>query len=200
MSTAFPGQRHGAATPPRWPALVLVAFCVLATLSLAQGIVDVVLPVSRGEQAFGFLFSMTERHGPSFFVAYIFLHNLGLACLVPGFGFVAAYYEKKTVNRGLIGLLLTGAVVMSLLVAIHFIVSAPDRFDLPLASALLVGEACGVLALAVAAAAQLRGFVPTRRYEWSLVTPFRQLGIPFAYSAILLLLMSLFEAWAVLGL
>lgn len=174
-------------------------FAVLATLSLLQGIVDVVLPVLQGERAFGFLFSMTERFGPAFFVSYIFVHNLGLACLVPGYGFVAAWFERRTVNRFLIGILLTGAVVAALLVAVQFVLSAPEQFELPLALALLVGESCGVLALAVASAQELRGFVPTPAYEWSLVTPFRRLTVPLGYSALVLLILSVWEAFAVLG-
>lgn len=189
-----------AATPPRWPVAVLGAFAVLATLSLLQGVVDVVIPVATGEPVFGFLFAMTELYGPWFFVGYIFVHNLGLACLVPGYGFLAAYYERRTVNRGLIGVLLAASVLATLVVAAQFVLAAPERFDLPFASALLVGEACGVLALAFASARQLRGFVPTPRYEWSLVTPFRHLGVPFAYSFVLLLLLSLWEAWTVVGL
>lgn len=198
MSAAF--TRDGRTiTPPRWPTFVLGGFAVLATLSLLQGWVDVLLPAMRGETPFGFLFTMTERFGAGFFVAYIFLHNLGLACLVPGYGFLAAWFERRTVNRFLIGILLTGAVAASLMVAIYFILSAPHLFELPLALALLVGEACGVLALAVASARELRGFVPTPAYEWSLVTPFRRLGVPLGYSALLLFVLSVWEAYAVLG-
>lgn len=186
-------------TPPRWPTFLLGAFCVLATLSLFQGIVDVVIPVVRGEPAFGFLFQMTERFGPVFFVAYIFVHNLGLACLVPGYGFLAAWFERSKVNRFLIGVLLTGAVVGSLLVATHFILSAPTRFHLPVTLALLVGEACGVLALTVAATRELRDFVPTRAYQWSLVKPYQNLRVPLGYSAGVLFVLSLWEAWAVIG-
>lgn len=185
--------------PPRWPTLLLGFFAVLATLSLLQGIVDVVIPVLYGGPTFGFLFAMTEKLGPGFFIGYIFVHNLGLACLVPGYGFLAAWFERRRANRFLIGMLLTLSVVATLLVAFDFILSAPRSFDLPLSLALLVGESCGVLALAVAAAAELKDFVPTRAYEWSLVTPFRRLTVPLAYSALLLLLLSVWEAYAVLG-
>lgn len=197
MATAF--ERPREVTPPRWPTLMLMGFCVLATLSLFQGWIDVVLPVSRGEQPFTFLFRMTEMYGAGFFIAYIFVHNLGLACLVPGFGFLAAWFERRTVNRFVIGVLLMSSVVASLLVALMFILNAPTDFHLPLSLALLVGESCGVLALAVAAAEELRGFVPTKRYEWSLVTPFQRLSVPIGYSALLLLILSIWEAFAVLG-
>lgn len=197
MGTAFVKEgRH--VTPPRWPTLFLGGFSLLATLSLLQGWVDVVLPVARGEPVFGFLFLMTERFGPVFFILYIFIHNLGLACIVPGYGFLAAWFERHTVNRFIIGLLLMCTVIATLLVAVQFILSAPQHFNMPLALALLVGESCGVLALAVAAAEELRGFVPTPKYEWSLITPFRRLRVPLGYSALLLLLLSIWEAYAVL--
>lgn len=178
---------------------LLALLVALATLSLAQGIVDVVIPTITGAPPFGFLFAMTERFGPWFFVGYIFLHNLGLASIVPGYGFLAARFERNPRNRAVIGVLLLGSIVVSLLVATQFIISASERFHMPLALTLLVGEACGVLALAYAAARELRGFVPTRAYAWSLVTPFRNLGEPLAYSVAVLLLLSLWEAYALLA-
>lgn len=197
MSTALATPRT--VKVPRWPTFMLGGFAVLATLSVFQGWVDVALPAMRGERPFAFLFEMTERFGPAFFVGYIFVHNLGLACLVPGYGFLAAWFERRTVNRFVIGLLLMSAVVVSLMVAVVFMLNAPQQFQLPLALALLVGESCGVLALAVAAAEELRDFVPTKRYEWSLITPFRRLRVPLGYSVVLLLLLSIWEAVAVLG-
>lgn len=178
---------------------MLAGFSLLATLSILQGWVDIVLPVLTGGRSFGFLYEMTERFGPWFFIGYVFVHNLGLACLVPGYGFLAAYFERRTANRFLIGLLLTASLVASLLVAAHFILTAPALFHMPTTIALFVGEACGVLALALAATRELRGFVPTRAYAWSLVRPFQRLRLPLAYSTATLLLLSLFEAWAVLA-
>lgn len=189
-------RRH--ATPPRWPTAMLGAYAVLATLSLLQGFADVVLPILRGEAPFRFLLAQTAAWGDWFFVVYVFVHNLGLACLVPGYGFLAAWFERRTVNRGLIGVLLAGAVVVSLAMSLQFVFMASYRFDLAFASALFMGEAAGVLVLAVAGARELRGFVPTREYGWALVTPFRRLAVPLAYSATLLALLSVFEAFAVL--
>lgn len=194
----MPPDRPLRTRPPVWPVAMLGAFAVLATVSVLQGMVDVVLPTLRGEDPFGFLFGATERFGPLFFVAYIFVHNLGLACVVPGFGFLAAKFERNKANRFLIGVLLSAAVLVSLLVAGQYILLESERFNLPIALTLLVGETCGVLALAFAAMRELRGFVPTRRYEWSLVTPFRNLRVPFAYSVGILLILSLWEAYAVL--
>lgn len=197
MSLAMARERQRTVAAPAWPTLMLGLFAVLATLSLLQGVVDVVIPTATGAPSFGFLMEATEAYGPGFFVAYIFVHNLGLACVVPGFGFLAARFEKKTVNRGMIGLLLAGSVVVSLLVAAQYILSTPELFDLPLALTLLAGEAAGVLALSIAAARELRGFVPTPAYTWSLVTPFRRLGLPLAVSSAVLLFLAVWEAWIV---
>lgn len=197
MATAQ-GVRTRAA-PPWWPTAVLGLCAVLATLSLMQGVVDVVLPALAGEPPFGFLFAATARFGPAFFIGYVFVHNLGLACLVPGFGFVAARFERKTRNRSLIGVVLAAAVVVSLLVALQYLVFAHRRFDLAIAIPLYAGEALSVLALALAGALELRGFVPTRRYEWALVTPFRRLGLPLATTAALLVLLATVEAWTLFG-
>lgn len=185
-------------SPPAWPAVMLAVLALLATLSLAQGVVDVVLPVLTGGEPFGFLFSQTARFGPAFLVGYVFLHNLGLACVVPGFGFLAAWFERSTRNRFVIGLLLSGSVVVSLFGTLQFVLEASELFDLPTALGIFVVEASAVLAVAFCATRELKGFVPTRRYEWSLVTPFRNLGVPLAYAVAALLAVSLFETWTVL--
>ena len=197
MTNVTPGVlRHP--SPPAWPTFMLASLCVLATLSLCQGVIDVVLPIALGEAPFQFLFTQTERFGPVFLVGYIFLHNLGLACVVPGYGFLAAWFERRTTNRFLIGVLLAASVAVSLFGTLQFVLEASDRFDLPTALAIFFAEAAAVLAVAVSGARELRGFVPTRRYEWSLVTPFRNLGVPLAYAFTMLLLVSLFEAWTIL--
>lgn len=197
MTNVTPGVvRHP--SPPAWPGLMLGSLCVLATLSLCQGVIDVVLPVVLGEAPFRFLFLQTERFGPAFLVGYIFLHNLGLACVVPGYGFLAAWFERRTANRFLIGVLLAAAVAVSLFGTLQFVLEASERFDLPTSLAIFFAEAAAVLAVAVSGARELKGFVPTRRYEWSLVTPFRNLGVPLAYAFTMLLMVSLFEAWTIL--
>lgn len=198
MANVTPGLGRRHASPPAWPSVMLAALALLATLSVAQGLVDVAIPVLRGEAPFGFLFEQTARHGPAFLVGYVFVHNLGLACLVPGFGFVAARFERSTRNRFLIGVLLAGAVACSLIVGLEFILDARERFDLPAALTIFFAEAASVLAVAVPAARELKGFIPTPRYGWSLVTPFRRLGVPLAYAATMLLLVSVVEAWTIL--
>jgi len=185
------------AAPPTWPTVMLAALASLATLSLLQGVVDILLPTLQGDEPFGFLFRATDLLGPAFFALYVLVHNLGLACLVPGFGFVAAKLERKTANRGLIGLLLAGAVVLSLLIGLEFLVQASDRYDPTLVVPLFVVESAGVLALAIPSARLLRGFVPTRTYQWALVEPFRKLKWPLVASCLLLAVASAAETWMV---
>lgn len=197
LTTLTPGRHPPArrfTTAPRWPSLQLAAFTLLATVSLAQGIVDLVIPVLMGEPPFTMLMTWTERLGPAFLATYVFLHNIGLACVVPGYGFLAARFERKTENRGLIGILLVGAVVLSLLVALQYLVMARERFDLLFAIPLYVVEAVAILLLALPAARELRGFVPTPRYDWSLLQPFRKLHRPFMTSFVILAVLAAAEA------
>lgn len=173
---------------------MLAGMATLGALSIAQGIVDVVLPAFTGEEPFHLLFSWTERFGYAFFATYLFVHNLGLACVVPGFGFLASKFEAKTSNRERIGIILLGAVLVSLLVSLEYLVQAAWRFDLAFALTLFAVEAAAVLMLAFPSARQLKGFVPTRVYAWALVTPFRKLRVPLLAAAVVLLGASLVEA------
>ena len=138
--------------------------------------------------------------GAPVFAVYIFLHNLGLACLVPGFGFVAVRFERKPANRKLIAALLAGSVVLALLVSAEYLVQANERFDLWFAIPLFLGEVVGVLVLAIPAARELRAMVPTRRYEWSLLEPLQRLTPAFLASTAILAVLSAIETKIVLGL
>lgn len=178
---------------------MLGLFAALALASLLQGVLDVVIPTMRHEQPFGVLFGLTARFGPAFFVAYIFVHNMGLACLVPGFGFVAARIEKKPANRGVIGALLLGAVLVTLGVAALYLIRTPERFNMAVSIPLFVGESVSVLAMGVTAALELRRYVPTRKMGWSLVLPLRTVGMVALVTAGLLLVLATVEARAVLG-
>lgn len=193
MTTATATRRRFVNAAPSWPRWMLGAMAALGALSLLQGFVDVVVPALTGEEPFGFLLGMTERFGYAFFAAYVFVHNLGLACVVPGFGFLASRFEAKTTNRERIGMILLGAVLVSLLVALEYLLQAAWRFDLPFALALFTVEAAAVLLLAFPSARQLRGFVPTRVYSWALVTPFLRLRAPLVASVLLLAAASLVE-------
>gem|GEM_PF-3837193 len=178
---------------------MLGLFALVAVVSLVQGMVDVVIPTIHQEPPFQLLFRESERYGPLFFGAYIFVHNMGLATLVPGFGFVAARLEKKPKNRTWIAILLVGAVIAALAVAALYIARTPDRFRLAVSIPLFLGESVSVLALGVTAALELRGFVPTRKLGWSLVKPFRTLALPALVSAALLVVLAVVETRAVMG-
>lgn len=168
-------------------------------MSIGQGIIDVVVPALTGGRPFELLLSWTQQLGPAFLGGYVFVHNLGLACVVPGFGFAAARYERIPRNRGRIGLLLAGSVVLSLVVALQYLLMAHEKFDLRVALPIYLAEAIAVLVLAVPAARELRGFVPTPRYGWSLVHPFRNLRRPFMVSLVTLALLAVVEAALLVG-
>lgn len=197
MATVGSGSRfaHPArrAYAPRWPTWMLGAMVGLGALSILQGLVDVVVPSLLGLEPFFLLFSWTERFGVTFFAAYIFVHNVGLACVVPGFGFLASRYERRVTNRERIGIILLAAVFVSLLVALEYLLQASWRFHLPFALALFTVEAAGVLLVAWPSARALKGFVPTPAYGWALLTPFRRLRAPLVASVVLLLAASVLE-------
>lgn len=186
-------RRTRAVEAPSWPSWMLGAMVTLGALSVLQGIVDVVLPALFGQEPFGLLFALTERLGTPFFAAYLFVHNFGLACVVPGFGFLASRYERHVTNRERIGIILFAAVFVSLLVTLEYLLQAAWRFDLPFALALFTVEAGAVLLLAFPSARALKGFVPTPVYGWALVTPFRRLRRPLLASVAILLLAAVME-------
>jgi hypothetical protein len=193
-------HRVGYTAAPRWPHWMLGAMATFGALSLAQGFVDVVIPALTGAEPFRFLMGWTDRLGYGFFAAYLFVHNFGLACVVPGFGFLASKYEAHTTNRERIGMILLGAVLVSLLVGLEYLLQAAWRFDLPFALTLFAVEALAVLLLAFPSARLMRGFVPTRTYSWALVTPFRRLRLPLVVCVVLLMATSLVETAVVFDL
>lgn len=200
MSTVIASPVATRVALPRWPTAMLAMLACLGTLSLLQGVFDIAVPTVLGEQPFGLLFQATQTFGPAFFAVYVFLHNFGLACLVPGFGLVAVLLEKEKRNRKHIATLLSGAVILGLLVGLEFLVQASSRFDLVRVVPLFVAEALGVLILVIPAAREVRSLVPTRTYAWSLVTPMRKLATPLVLSCGVLALASAYETWLVLHL
>lgn len=182
---------------PRWPERMLVVCGWLASVSILQGVVDVVIPALQGREPFALLYDMEAKFGPWFLALWVFMHNLGLACLVPGIGFLAARFERRTELRGHIGVLLAGAVILSLAFALQYILVARERFNLAFALPLYTAEAFVVLVTSVVAARELWGFVPTRAYGWSLISPFRRVGVTLAAAAIVLAALAVGEAAAV---
>jgi len=172
----------------------MFVFAGLAALSLIQGIIDTMAPSLSGGEPFSLLFDNAVRFGPGFLAVYIYLHNLGLACLVPGFGFIAAWFERHTPNRARIGALLVIAVFASLLTALYYIATRSEMFTVSFALALFVAEATAVLVLAVPAAYELKDFVPTPAYGWALHDPYVRLVPYFIVSATALAALSVIEA------
>lgn len=179
--------------------VLLGVLAAVATLSLAQGFVDVVLPAWTGQRPFGILFSLASRYGSLFLVGWIFIHNLGLACVVPGYGFMAGWWERDPRNRRHIGLLLAGAVFGTLILSGALMLRERDRFNLAFALPIFVAEALAVSFLAVAAAREVRAYVPTGERGWSLVTPMRRLGPPLVASVLLLGFLAAVEVRTIVG-
>lgn len=67
----------------------------LFVLSLITGIYDVLLPVLAGARPFYHLTKFLDIFGYVYLYLHIYIHNLGLACLVPSIGLIAIFYERK---------------------------------------------------------------------------------------------------------
>lgn len=171
----------------------------LAAASLVTGVVDVLVPVLAGEEPFAVLDVLVRELGPAYLFFHVFVHNLGLACIVPGAGLLAAKYEKSPRGRRLAAMILFGAVVLSILIAAEYLVQARERFDLAIVAPLIMVEAFGVLALAWRGYRVVRDFRPTPKIAWSLVHPTRELAPWFAGSAIVLALAALVEVGVISG-
>lgn len=185
--------------PPRAPVVFLGVMLALGAACLATGVVDVLLPVLAGEEPFTVLQLLVEELGPAYLFFHIFVHNLGLACIVPGAGLLAARYEKSAKGRKLAALILLVAVVLALLIAIEYLIQARERFDLAIVAPLIMVEAFGVLALAWRGYRVVSTFRPTPKIGWSLVHPARELAPWFAGSAIVLALAALVEVGVIAG-
>lgn len=171
----------------------------LAGLSVATGIMDVLVPVLRGEEPFTPLMRLVDHYGPGYLFIHILVHNLGLACLVPGVGLVAATFEKDKGKRVLAARILFVTVILSLFVAFQYLLQARERFDLTLVIPLLAVEAFAVSLLAWRGFLVVRAFVPTPRAGWSFVHPARELAPWFVASNIALAVAALVEVGFVTG-
>lgn len=183
---------------PIFPIVLLTVMFTATALSLVSGTVDVGIPALRGERPFGLLFEMKERVGPGYVFLHIFVHNLGLACLVPGLGLFAAALERRQENRKRIAMMLLATVVITALTALQYIVQAGFWTDVRIVGLAIV-EVTAVLMLAVVAYKPVSNFVPTRALGWSLVKPMREIRGPFVAATAVLAAASVFEVMALLG-
>ncbi|MHB8605933.1 MAG: hypothetical protein ACYDCK_11830 [Thermoplasmatota archaeon] len=185
MARALRRAEDVARRPPRRATVFTAILLGLALASLATGILDVALPVLQGEPPFSSLFATVSYLGYPYLFLHIFVHNFGLACLVPGVGLAGASLERTQQRRVLIAIILLGAVILGLLAAVEYILES-GRFDLPVALALLALESLGVLTLAFAGYRVVRDHKPTPRIGWSLVHPSLELAPYFLASGALL--------------
>lgn len=189
VATTYAEARRFRPQGSRTGALVMLGlFAGLALASILQGLLDVTLPGARGQEPFALLYSATSVLGPLFYFAYVLVHNLGLACIVPGFGFLAAWFERGALQRRVIGGLLVGGVASGLVLTLAALLRAADRFNFRVAIPLYIGEAVSVLLLAGLAARELARFDPQQGYG-----PIIALRWPLAVSAMLLALLAALE-------
>jgi len=191
-------RRNGPPAPrkrPRLPVAFHAAMLVLAVLGLLTGIVDVAIPFLTGGAPFSLLFALTEAFGPGYLLAHIVVHNLGLACVVPGIAFLAMAKEKDRDLRRAIPWILFFAVALSVVSGVHYLFDA-GLYKGPSMLPVIVLEVGAVLGLALAGFLAYRDFVPTPAIGWSLVVPTRRLVPVFALASASLLLAGALEVRA----
>lgn len=139
-----------APTADRLAFLVVVTLGALAALSLAQGVLDVGLPLARGEAPFGFTLGLGDAQGPGALYLAILAHNLGLAGLLPGLGFLLAMRERHPGLRRAIPPILLVALVVALGNAFALLLAAggPGGASGPFRLALYLAEATAILGVA----------------------------------------------------
>lgn len=170
----------------------------LAVLSIVTSLLDVAWPVFTGEPLFGRLFALADGLGYGYLWAHIILHNLGMACIVPGFAALAMSKERDRRSRRAIPGILLVAVVLSLVSSLQFLATEQlVRSPMTIFIALLEVEA--VLVLAVAGYFIYRDFVPTRELKWSLLHPARKLWPYFAVAYVSIAVAASLEVLVVVG-
>lgn len=171
--------------PPLVPAVVVCALLTLSLWAIASGLLDLVVPRLADAQDFEGVQRAANLAGPAGLGAYVLLHNLGLAALVPGVGLVACALEPSPRRRRLVAAILLAAVVVSLLVATELVIRR-GYWRLPIVLPLLVLESAAVLMVAIASYRALASYVPTPRPEWSWIIPLHKIAAYFAIAVIAL--------------
>lgn len=135
----------------------------LSAASVAQGVLDVAIPIARHEPPFGWLLERSHAWGPWFLGAWLFVHNVGLAVLVPGVGFAAAPHARDARERGRVAHILVVATLALIALGAFLLLQRPDIFTTRVAWPLYIGESAAVLLPALAAARELIGPQPRLR-------------------------------------
>lgn len=196
---AASAHRRAALMQPGFGYGAVLCLGSLGVLSLFQGIVDVALPLSRGERPFAFTFGLMGILGPGGLFLSILVHNLGLAGILPGLGYLAAMLEPNDRARGLIPRILFVALVASMGTAFTYMFLGSGEFDLRFSLPLFLAEATAVLSVAVVTYDQFPRWTATQPDRARVAQAFEAVSVPVFVAAVGLIVLALLETLAVMA-
>lgn len=167
----------------------------LATASILQGIADFGGALLLGAPLFGFTTTIADHFGPLGLYLAIFGHNLGLACLMPGIGYLAARAERTKNGRRFLGRLLLSALGLAMAAGLIYILRGPGHFTLGIALPILAGEAVAILYVGWLAHAQFARFDEHPPNETTLREALAHTRTPLLYAATALALLAAAEVY-----
>lgn len=170
---------------PREPLFFAGLLLFLALFGVATSVTDIAMPVMSGKPLFSNLRGAVDQWGYPYLFFHVFLHNLGLACIVPGVGLLAAHLEPDPRIRRLIGPLLAVAVAASLGTGAAWVMRT-GAYSQGAILLIFTLEVLGVGLLTWVGLRSLRGYIPTPAPGWSLYSPTYRIA-PFAVVSSLLL-------------
>ena len=181
--------------------LLAACLALLAAASLAQGWLDVALPRARGERPFAFTGGLAEAHGPGALYLGILLHNLGLAGILPGMGFLLAMREPRPRLRRAIPAILLAALVLALANTLAMLLAGARHggLDLRFPLALYLAEATAVLGVGLLAHRAFRRWPDAPPDRAAVGRAFRGMGAALFAAAVGLALLAGVETHALLG-
>ena len=171
------------------PLAQVALLAALATAAIAQGVADFSGAALLGKPLFGFTNGIAERFGAAGLFVAILAHNLGLAALIPGIGYLAARWERTSAGRLLVGRVLLIGLVSAMGAGLFYVLAGPGDFSLGIALPILAGEAFAVLFVAQRAHAQFARFRAAPPDAGALGEAMRQVRVPllFAFGALAVL-------------
>lgn len=171
---------------------VVPLFAALSALSILQGILDFGAPALLGTRPFAFTYSLASHGAPLLFLA-IFLHNAGLALLLPGVGFLAMRAERREANRRALRVILLTTAIAAAAMGLVYVLGGRGTFDLKHALILLAGETAALLLVALAAFRAMAPMVAARPDDAAWTRALVALRAPIAVSLALLALLAALE-------
>lgn len=177
------------------PRTQVALLATLAAAAIAQGVADFTGAAMVGAPLFSFTHGIAERFGPLGLFAAILAHNVGLACLIPGIGYLAARAEDASDGRVLLGRVLFVGLVAAMGAGLLYVLRGPGDFTLGIALPLLAGEAAAVLYVAHAAHAQFARFRAAPPDEKTLGEALQGVRVPLAFGASALAVLAAAEVY-----